>query len=388
MNTFAENVFSQIDSLKDKYINMLVDICNIESKSDNKEGVDKVGDYLCNIAQNMGYTVKKKEFEKAGNVYSFTLNPNASKKPVSISGHMDTVFEKGVFGYPPTRIEGDYIYGPGVQDCKGGIIQCLLVMEALKNCGYTDRPVKLILQSDEEVSSELSDGKSLEFMVEEAKDSVCFLNSEPHKKGFITVGRKGIIKKKIVIEARACHAGYYVDGISAIREAAYKIIELEKDNDVNAVTFNCGVINGGTVANIIPDRCEIEVEFRFKTSAQMAEADEKLRRVVNTSYVEGTKAQLIDISERKAMERTEENERLADFVGRVSEKYALGSLVPFESPGGADAAYTTDAGIPSVDSIGLEGAYIHSTREMAVLSSMPRMAKLMAAVIMECPEEI
>lgn len=384
----TQKVFEQIDKLKDKYINMLVDICNIESKSNDKEGVDKVGDYLCAVAQDMGYTIRKKEFERAGNVYSFTLNPDAPGKPVSISGHMDTVFEKGVFGYPPTRIEGDIIYGPGVQDCKGGIVQGLLAMEALKNCGYTERPVKMILQSDEEVSSELSEGKSLEFMVEEARDSVAFLNSEPHKKGFITVGRKGIIKKKIVIEGRACHAGYYVDGISAVREAAYKIIELEKGSDVNGITFNCGVVNGGTVPNIIPDRCEISLEYRFKTSAQMAEAYEKLTRVVNTSYVEGTKSHLVDISERKAMERTESNERLAELVNSVSEKYGFGSLVPFESPGGADAAYTTDAGIPSVDSLGLEGAYIHSTREMAMLSSMPRMAKLMAAFIMECPEEI
>lgn len=383
-----QKVFNEIDRLKDKYIDMLADICNIESKSNDKEGVDKVGDYLCTVARDIGYTIKKKEIENAGNVYSFTLNPDAPKKSVSLSGHMDTVFEKGVFGYPPVKIEGGFIYGPGVQDCKGGIIQCMLAMEALKNCGYADRPVKLILQSDEEVSSELSKGKTLEFMVEEAKDSVCFLNSEPHKKGFITVGRKGIIKKKIVIEGKACHAGYYVDGISAVREAAYKIIELEKGSDVNGITFNCIVANGGTVPNIIPDKCEIILEYRFKTSAQMAEADEKLRRVVNTSYVEGTKAHLIDISERKAMERTEANERLAEFVGSISEKYGFGSLIPFESPGGADAAYTTDAGIPSVDSIGLDGSGIHSTREMAVLSSMPKMSKLMAATIMECPEEI
>ena len=383
-----EKVFLEIDRLKDKYVSMLVDICNIESKSNNKEGVDKVGDYLRAHAEEMGYVVKKKEFRRAGNVYSFTYNPDGAKKSVSISGHMDTVFEKGVFGYPPTRIEDDVIYGPGVWDCKGGIVQCLLVMEALKNCGYIDRPVKLILQSDEEVSSELSDGKSLEFMVDEAKDSVAFLNAEGHTKGRITVGRKGIVKKKITIEGKACHAGYYIDGISAVREAAYKIIELEKGSDVNSITFNCGVVNGGTVPNIIPDRCEIGVEFRFKTMAQKKEAEDKFNRVVNTSYVEGTKAYAEDMSERIPMERTEANERLAGFVSDISAKLGFGELSMFESPGGADAAYTTNAGIPSVDSIGPEGANCHSTREQLIISSIPRLAKLMATVIMECPEEI
>ena len=40
-------------------------------------------------------------------------------------------------------------------------------------------------------------------MVEEAKGSIAFLNGEGHTKGRITVGRKGIVKKKIVIEGFA-----------------------------------------------------------------------------------------------------------------------------------------------------------------------------------------
>lgn len=154
---------------------MFIDACNIESKSEDKEGVDKVGDYFASVAENMGYTIRKKEFEKAGNVYSFTYNPTGKKKPISISGHMDTVHVKGIFGYPPTKIEGDYVYGPGVNDCKGNIAVELMVMEALKLCGYDERPVKLILQSDEEVNSCLSEHKTLEFMLEEAKGSAAFL---------------------------------------------------------------------------------------------------------------------------------------------------------------------------------------------------------------------
>ena len=384
----VSEVFEQIDKLKDKYINMLVDICNIESKSDDKDGVDRVGNYLCAVAEEMGYTVKKKEFENAGNVYSFTLNPDGIKRQISVSGHMDTVFEKGVFGYPPTRIEGDFIYGPGVQDCKGGIVMCLLVMEALKNCGYDERPVKLILQSDEEVNSVLSDKGTLDFMVQEAKGSVAFINAEGHAKGRITVGRKGIAKRKIIIEGRACHAGACTDGINAVKEAAYKIIELEKDSDANGITFNCGVVNGGTVSNIVPERCEIELEYRFKTLEQKKEADEKFDRIVNTSYVDGTKSYAVELSTRIPMERTAENERLAKVVSDVSVKYGFGELKMSESAGGADAAYTTYAKIPTVDSVGPEGAYCHSTRERAVLSSIPRLAKLMAAVIMECPDEI
>ena len=82
MNEMTKKVFDKIDELKDKYFNVLIDACNIESKTEDKEGVDKVGDYFASIAKDNGYVIKKQEFEKAGNVYSFTYNPNGKKKPI------------------------------------------------------------------------------------------------------------------------------------------------------------------------------------------------------------------------------------------------------------------------------------------------------------------
>lgn len=386
MKEFTEKVFCEIDKLSKKYTELLVDICNIESKSDNKEGVNEVGAYLADVAKKFGYSIKKREFEKAGNVYSFTLNSDGKKKMISLSGHMDTVFEKGVFGYPPTKIEGDRIYGPGVQDCKGGIAIFMLVLEALKNCGYSERPVRLILQSDEEVSSSLSEKGTIDFMLEEAKGSVAFLNGEGHNRGYITVGRKGIVKKKITIKGNAVHAGMYVGGVSAIKEAAHKIIELEKGSDVKSVTFNCGIIKGGTTINTVADNCEIYVEYRFKTVKQQKAAEEKFRKIVNTSYVEGTESVAEELSYRAPMERTEANEKLAGIISRISEEYGFGELKMYESPGGADAAYTTLAGIPTIDSIGTEGSDCHSLRENAVISSIPKLAKLTASVIINFPE--
>ena len=99
MNELTKQVFEKIDELADKYLNVLIDACNIESKSEDKEGVDKVGIYFESIAKDMGYIIKKKEFERAGDVYSFTYNPTGKKKQISLSAHMDTVHVKGAFGY-------------------------------------------------------------------------------------------------------------------------------------------------------------------------------------------------------------------------------------------------------------------------------------------------
>lgn len=60
MNELTKRVFEKIDELADKYLNVLVDVCNIESKSEDKQVVDKVGDYCASIAKEMGYVIKKK----------------------------------------------------------------------------------------------------------------------------------------------------------------------------------------------------------------------------------------------------------------------------------------------------------------------------------------
>lgn len=57
-----------------------------------------------------------------------------------------------------------------------------------------------------------------------------------------------------------------------------------------------------------------------------------------------------------------------------------------ETPGGADSAYPSLAGIPTVDSIGIEGSDAHTLNEKARISSMSEMAKLTAAIIINFPE--
>ena len=387
MNELTKKVFDKIDELSGKYLNVLVDACNIESKTENKEGVDKVGAYFSSIAENMGYVIKKREFEKAGNVYSFTYNPTGKKKQISLSGHMDTVHKKGIFGYPPTKIEGDYVYGPGVNDCKGNIAVELLVMEALKACDYDERPVKLILQSDEEVNSYLSDHKTLEFMVEEAKGSAAFLNAENiDSNRCLTIGRKGITAYKITINGKKIHAGLCTNGSSAIKEAAHKIIEFEKGNDNDTITFNCGIISGGEATNIVCDMCELFVEYRFKNMQQKKTADEKFKKIVETSYVEGTNSKAEQISTRLPMEPDDKNKNLVHIINDICKQVGIRPFGMAETPGGADSAYPSLAGIPTVDSIGIEGSGCHTLNEKARISSIAEMAKVVAAVIINFPE--
>ncbi len=375
-----EQLFQKIDSLNNEYIEFLTDICTIESPTDYKEGVDRVGEYIANKATQRGWLVERQKQAISGDVLCITMNAEAKGAPVCLSGHMDTVHPVGLFGTPVVKTDGDKIYGPGIADCKGGIVAAFMAMAALQEVGFSTRPVKLILQSDEETSSAESNKTTVEYMCECARGAVAFLNCEPSIAGTVVLKRKGIAKYTFKITGKAAHAANCYDGISAVTEAANKIIELEKYKDANGITANCGMISGGTKSNTVPEECTLQVDFRFSNAAELSEVKNIAQRGADTSYVEGTTCRLILENLRDAMELTDVNIRLLEKANGIFEKTNLPKLSMRSTGGGSDAAYTTQCGIPTLDSIGVEQGNIHSKNEHTLISSLQEAAKRLAAI--------
>ena len=378
------SVFEEIDKLSDKYVNFLIDICNIESPTSFKEGVDRVGRFCADHAASLGFSVEYHREDVSGDALAITMNPDVDAPAIVFSSHMDTVHPVGSFGYPPTRLEGDFIKGPGTLDCKGGIAIAFLAMEALKICGYNSRPVKLILQSDEEVSSITSNKRTIEFMAKCAKGCAAFINGEGSiLKDRITVERKGIIRYVFDVHGVARHSSICYDGVSAIAEAAHKILELEKWKDPNGITCNCGVINGGTTTNTVADSCTFIADIRYKTKAQLNEVNQKVKEIAEHSYLEGSSCTLTLKSERCAMELCERNVALAERLLEIFESIGLPAEGTQSANGGSDAANISEYGIPAVDSLGVKGGYLHSPKEYAYASSIATQAKRYAAAALK-----
>ncbi len=376
-------LFETIDNLSNKYLDCLCDITKIESPTNNKNGVDKVLEYLINYGQSIGFDTEISYQEVSGNVGCITFNPSAKSQPICLSGHMDTVYPIGTINVNPVRIDGDKIYGPGVYDCKGGIVASLLAMHALKINGYTKRPIKLILQSDEENSSVFSNKQTVKYMAEKSKDCIAFLNAEPFVQGYVSTERKGIIRYEFLIKGVAAHSAKCFDGANAIAEASHKIIKLEKFKDPDGITCNCGLINGGTVANTVPDSCSFVADIRFKTSNQLEFIRKFVKEISDEITVTGTYCTVKEISFRPAMEKTERNEKLLEKVNDIFSKHDLPTLIARCGAGGSDAADMSCYGIPTLDSLGVRGKNMHSLNEFAYISSISECAKMLAIITME-----
>ena len=376
----CETLFKRIDDMEQEYVKILEEFCIIESPTDYKEGVDAASDYIVKKAEAFGWKVERQKQEVSGDCICITMNPDSDKAPVCLSGHVDTVHPVGLFKEPVVKYEGDKMYGPGIADCKGGIVASLLAMTALDKENFTARPIKLILQSDEETSSVGSNHTTVDYMCECARGAVAFLNCEPSAVGTTVLKRKGIMRYAFNITGRAEHASVCYNGISAIAEAAHKILELEKYKDMKGITANCGTISGGTKVNSVPAECTFGVDFRFASIEEREMAESIAKKVAETSYIEGTTCELVLESFREAMELTDANLKLLETVNKIFEKTNLPTLSIRESGGGSDASYTTMCGIPTLDSVGVASKNIHSKDEYTLISSLTESAKALAAI--------
>lgn len=377
-------LFNAVEELYEEYIKVFEDVCNIESPTDYKMGVDAVGDYFAEKAKALGFSVEYLRHEKAGNALCITMNKEAKGETISLSGHMDTVHAVGSFGYPVAKIKNGNIYAPGACDCKGGIVAGLLAMHALHNCGYKERPVQLLLQSDEENGSKPSDKATINYICEKAKDSVAFLNLEGNapRANEACLVRKGIVTFTFTVTGKEAHSSKCAtQGANAIADAAYRIIELEKIKDEDGLTCNCGVISGGTVPNTVPGRCEFKANVRFANAQQLKWIREYVQKIADTEYVKGCSCTVDQPKGRVAMELCDRNVNLLNKINGILKNNGIPELTLTKRTGGSDAADVAAYGIPCIDSIGIGGGYIHSPREYAVLEELKTSANRIAVII-------
>ena len=376
-----KKLFEALREKESKYLSVWEDVCNIESPTDNKAGVDAVGAYFIEMAKARGWAIEVFEHPVAGNVVTITMNPEANARPFTFSGHMDTVHPVGSFGTPAVRIEGDRIYGPGVVDCKGGIVAAFYAMDALAEAGFTARPIQLILQSDEEGGGKYSNDVTIDYMCETAKNAIGFFNLEWYVKGKASILRKGIATYTFTVKGIEAHASACAtQGASAILDAAYKIIEMEKLKDAEGLTCSCTVISGGTTHNTIAGECSFKANVRFANKEQFEAVQKYARDVASTVHVKGCTCEVVLPRVRPAMEYKEENVKLLEAVNRIWVENGLPALEGAKANGGSDAANISAYGIPCLDSLGVEGGNAHTLDEFGVLSSLKESATRMALV--------
>lgn len=384
-----QEMYDYIDSQEETMMKLWRNIVEIESWSSDLEGVKKLADHLDTYFDAMGMNTRKYIFENAGPSLAASNRPGRLA-PIALMGHMDTVHKPGSFGKDLfVKKDDGMIHGPGVYDCKGGVVVAILVAKTLIQFGYTDRQIRIILSGDEEVAHELSGGKGKEVYVEESRGAAAAFNFESGREnGDVVTRRRGGSVMKVIVHGVSAHAGNNpLNGASAIQEAAKMALAIEGMNDYENTYFNVGQISGGVGSNVIPDTCEMVVSARFATNAGFDEAIAKVREICAHPSDPRITAEVKLSATFNAMEPTDKTEKLFQKYADACEKLGLPRPAQKYVGGCSDAAYTTMVGIPTLCAVGVQGADNHALTERAVPSSICEQAKKVVTTILSLDED-
>ena len=376
----------------DAYVDALRQMVDTDCGTYTPGGVNLVADRCAERFAALGFRVERHGHRpgpgepQLGDCLVGRSDGAADAPRVLLIGHMDTVFGEGTAAERPFRIEGSRAHGPGVSDMKCGLLGGFLALEALGMAGAPTGPVTYVCNPDEEIGSTFSK-PIIEASAREA--DVCFVLESARENGNIVSARKGIADVRLEVAGRAAHAGVEPRrGRNAILEAAHKVLALQALNGRwPGVTVNVGVISGGTRPNVVPERCELEVDIRSPDEASFAEAEAEVRRIAGERVVPDTTVDVRVAAAHRPMERSEAGVRLVALARAVAGE--LGFDVEDTATGGASDANTTAAlGVPTLDGLGPVGGGAHGRDEWLDLSSVVDRVTLLAGVIARSGEAL
>ncbi|WP_455581117.1 M20 family metallopeptidase [Dysosmobacter sp.] len=381
-----ETALTYLEQCRDEMQRLWETVVRLETPSSDPAAVDKLASHLDTYCGALGMETELYRPEGAG-ACLFAKTQERELSPILLLGHMDTVHPAGSFPGGAWTVRDDAVYGPGVHDCKGGLVMALYVIRALLYAGYDRRQLRLVLESDEETAHTLSSRKGVEFLQRHADGcGAAFTFESGLPDGGVVTRRKGGGILKLTVQGIASHAGTAPEkGASAVLEAARKIVAIHGLSDPAHVTYNCGIIHGGTSANVVPDHCEVSVAIRFHTNAECASALEKLSTLCALAETPGTRCTLGPLVGFPAMEELPRTAALFDIYRHASESLGLGVPGTVFSAGCSDSAYTTAMGIPTLCAVGVLGEGQHSPEEHASLASLLTQAKRLTAAILALP---
>ncbi len=381
----AQALASIAERRYDGFVAALERMVNVDCGSYSPAGVNVIAD-LCEARfREGGWSVERTPHvpvpnePQLGDLVVGTLDGGGGPS-ILLVGHMDTVFDDGTVAERPFSIDGHIARGPGVSDMKAGLLTGIVAVEVLQEAGFDGfGRITYVCNPDEEIGSPFS-GPTIRQLA--PLHDVAFVLEGARANGDIVSARKGITDYTMTIHGRAAHAGVEPEkGRNALLEAAHKIIELQALNGRwPGVTVNVGVTRGGTRTNVVPDRCELQVDLRSPALESLQAAEAEIERIMADHVVPDVVTDVQGNGWHRPMEKKEGGARLAAIAIDVAAE--LGFELRDAATGGASDANTTSAaGTPTLDGLGPIGGDDHAPAEWVDLRSVAPRVALLAGLV-------
>lgn len=209
---------------------------------------------------------------------------------IVLAGHLDTV---PVADNLPCRAEGDVLYGCGTSDMKSGVALALHLAVSLAQPRHD---VTYLFYEAEEVESHRN-GLHLVAQAQPQWLAADFAVLLEPTYGVIEAGCQGTLRATVRTSGTRAHSARSWRGVNAIHAAGQVLDRLDRYQPRRVTIDGCEYreglhavgIRGGVAGNVIPDACEVEVNYRFAPDRGVEDASAHVREVC-----EGFEVELLD----------------------------------------------------------------------------------------------
>ena len=371
-------------------IETLRDMVMIESGSSDAEGLKKMADFTEARLKALGATTERRKTTAGtrADMVIATFQGSGTRKLMLIA-HMDTVYQRGILGSEPYRVDGNRIYGPGIADDKGGIAVVLHALKILKDAGWKDYATLTVsFNPDEEVGS-IGSG---EIIAELADQHDVVLSCEPTvaapvaKNDGLLLGASGTATAKMEVKGRASHAGAAPDlGRNALIELGHQLVQTrDVAKSIPGTQLNWTTAQASTVRNQIPEKAEASGDVRLTIPDGIAKLQAALDAKVKDKFVPDTETTVTIIAGRPPFVASDRGRALAQegqaIYAEIDRKLDIAEM----TGGATDAGYANRSGkAVVVESFGLAGFGYHARDEFIDTNSIVPRLYLMSRILIE-----
>jgi glutamate carboxypeptidase len=398
-SSLADAILDHLRRQEGEMAGLLADLARLESPSVVPASQGPVLDRLAGELRALGMRVRRlRGRASGGHLFGAPQRPRPPAGPPGrrapaaprlpaqlLLGHCDTVWPLGMLATMPVETRDGRLYGPGVYDMKGGLVQALFALRALRELRFEPPAVPLLfVNSDEEIGS----GESTRWvrLLARGVRRVFVLEPSLGPEGRLKTGRKGVGQFVVTVRGRAAHAGLEPErGASAVLELSHVIQRLHALADpARGIAVNVGVVSGGLRGNVVPPEARAVVDVRVLWEEDTPALEAAIRGMAPT--LPGTRLEVTGAIDRPPLIATPANLAL----WRTAEAAAgrLGLTLGHGTAGGASDGNTTSRTTATLDGLGAVGGGAHSVDEHVELARMPERAALLALLLLAPLEEV
>lgn len=213
--------------------------------------------------------------------------PRRGRPLVVLVGHIDTVP-----GGPPLARTADRLVARGASDMKGGLAVMIALAEALDLAALAFDLGLVFYDREEGPWAESGLGPVLDRVdwLREAELAFCL---EPTDNA-VQVGCMGTLHARVIFHGRAAHSARPWQGENAIHAAGPLLValgaraprEVDREGFRFREVLSATLARGGTTRNVIPDRFELNLNYRFAPGRDGEEVVAELRALCAPATVE------------------------------------------------------------------------------------------------------